>query len=94
MKAQARCGSAGAFPPEIIPEADWSNEPHFLYSLGPAIEPPRPVRTGNIFRNQTRVVRPGPAADERDNPRGQGQDPGASSGSWTDERVIWSWFPG
>ncbi len=38
--------------PEIIPEADWTSEPHFLYSLGPVIEPPRPVRTGNVFRSQ------------------------------------------
>ncbi len=37
---------------EIIPEADWSDEPHFLYTLGPVIEPPQPVRTGKIFRNQ------------------------------------------
>ena len=38
--------------PEIIPEADWSDEPHFLYTLGPVIKPPQPVRTGKIFRNQ------------------------------------------
>jgi hypothetical protein len=38
--------------PEIIPEADWTAEPHFLYSLGPVIEPAGPVRTGNIFRSQ------------------------------------------
>jgi len=38
--------------PEIIPEADWSDEPHFLYTLGPVIQPPRPVRTGNVYRNQ------------------------------------------
>ncbi len=38
--------------PEIIPEADWTDEPHFLYSLGPVIEPARPVRTGNVFRSQ------------------------------------------
>jgi hypothetical protein len=38
--------------PEIIPEADWSAEPHFLYTLGPVIEPQQPTRTGKIFRNQ------------------------------------------
>jgi hypothetical protein len=38
--------------PEIIPEADWTEEPHFLYTLGPVIEPPHEVRTGNIYRNQ------------------------------------------
>lgn len=37
--------------PEIIPEADWSDEPHFLYTLGPPIEPPRPVRNGKIWPN-------------------------------------------
>ncbi|MGA2163199.1 MAG: hypothetical protein ABSH36_01875 [Solirubrobacteraceae bacterium] len=37
---------------EIMPEADWTEEPHFLYTLGPVIEPPRPVRTGNVFRSQ------------------------------------------
>jgi len=40
-----------AFIPEIIPEADWSAEPHFLYTLGPVIEPPQLVRTGKIYRN-------------------------------------------
>jgi hypothetical protein len=38
--------------PEIIPEADWSAEPHFLYTLGPVIEPQQPIRTGKIFRSQ------------------------------------------
>jgi hypothetical protein len=38
--------------PEIIPEADWTEEPHFLYTLGPVIEPPHEVRTGNVYRNQ------------------------------------------
>jgi len=37
--------------PEIIPEADWSDEPHFLYTLGPPIEPPRPVPNGKIWPN-------------------------------------------
>jgi len=37
--------------PEIIPEADWSEEPHFLYTLGPPIEPPRPVANGKIWPN-------------------------------------------
>jgi hypothetical protein len=38
--------------PEIIAEADWSAEPHFLYTLGTPIEPPHHVRTGKIFRSQ------------------------------------------
>jgi hypothetical protein len=37
--------------PEIIPEEDWSNEPHFLYWLGPVIEPPKPVTNGKIYPN-------------------------------------------
>lgn len=37
--------------PEIIPEADWSDEPHFLYTLGPPIEPSHPVRSGKIWPN-------------------------------------------
>jgi hypothetical protein len=37
--------------PEIMPEADWSAEPHFLYTLGPVIEPPQLVRTGKIYRS-------------------------------------------
>ncbi len=37
--------------PEIIPEADWSDEPHFLYTLGPPIEPARPVPNGKIWPN-------------------------------------------
>jgi hypothetical protein len=37
--------------PEIIPQADWSDEPHFLYTLGPPIEPARPVRNGKIWPN-------------------------------------------
>jgi hypothetical protein len=37
--------------PEIIPEADWSDEPHFLYTLGLPIEPPIPVRNGKIWPN-------------------------------------------
>ncbi|HEV2973724.1 MAG TPA: hypothetical protein VGX69_01855 [Solirubrobacteraceae bacterium] len=37
--------------PEIIPQADWSDEPHFLYTLGPPIEPAKPVRNGKIWPN-------------------------------------------
>lgn len=37
--------------PEIIPQADWSDEPHFLYTLGPPIEPAHPVRNGKIWPN-------------------------------------------
>ncbi len=32
-----------------IPRRQW--RPHFLYKLGPAIRPPKVVRTGRIFRN-------------------------------------------
>ena len=32
-----------------IPETEWP--PFFLYTLGPALKPPREVKTGNIFRN-------------------------------------------
>lgn len=37
--------------PEIIPEADWSDEPHFLYTLGPPIVPNQPVTNGKIWPN-------------------------------------------
>jgi hypothetical protein len=37
--------------PEVIAEADWSDEPHFLYTLGPPIVPARPVLNGKIWRN-------------------------------------------
>jgi hypothetical protein len=37
--------------PEVIPEADWSDEPHFLYTLGPPIEPAQPVPNGKIWPN-------------------------------------------
>lgn len=37
--------------PEIIPEADWSEEPHFLYTLGPPIVPAQPVLNGKIWPN-------------------------------------------
>ncbi len=37
--------------PEVIPEADWSEEPHFLYTLGPPIVPAQPVRNGKIWPN-------------------------------------------
>jgi hypothetical protein len=37
--------------PEIIPEADWSDEPHFLYTLGPPIVPNQPVANGKIWPN-------------------------------------------
>ena len=38
--------------PEISDAVDWSEEPHFLYELGPAIEPPVEIGTGNLWRNQ------------------------------------------
>jgi hypothetical protein len=37
--------------PEIIPQADWSDEPHFLYTLGPPIVPAKSVRNGKIWPN-------------------------------------------
>jgi hypothetical protein len=37
--------------PEIIPDEDWSEEPHFLYTLGPPIVPPQPVLNGKIWPN-------------------------------------------
>ncbi len=37
--------------PEIIPDADWSEEPHFLYTLGLPIEPAQPVLNGKIWPN-------------------------------------------
>jgi hypothetical protein len=37
--------------PEIIPEADWTEEPHFLYTLGPPIVPAKPVHNGKIWPN-------------------------------------------
>jgi hypothetical protein len=39
------------YVPEIIPQADWSDEPHFLYTLGPPIEPAKPVLNGKIWPN-------------------------------------------
>jgi hypothetical protein len=37
--------------PEIHEDEDWSDNPHFLYVLGPAMEPAREIRSGNLFRN-------------------------------------------
>jgi hypothetical protein len=37
--------------PEILPEADWTDEPHFLYTLGPPIVPAQPVFNGKIWPN-------------------------------------------
>lgn len=37
--------------PEIHAGHDWSDEPHFLYKLGPLIEPPHEVRTGKVYAN-------------------------------------------
>jgi hypothetical protein len=41
--------------PEIHATADWSAQPHFLYTLGPPIEPVRMVRTGNAINRAQRV---------------------------------------
>jgi len=38
--------------PEVAEWVDWSEEPHFLYTLGPAIEPVREVRTGKLYASQ------------------------------------------
>ncbi len=38
--------------PEVHEDVDWSEEPHFLYRLGPVIEPGRDVRTGKLWMNQ------------------------------------------
>lgn len=36
--------------PEVRPEVDWTEKPHFLYALGPAFGPSREVRTGrNLY---------------------------------------------
>jgi hypothetical protein len=37
--------------PEIVAEADWTDEPHFLYTLGPPIVPAKTVRNGEIWPN-------------------------------------------
>jgi hypothetical protein len=38
--------------PEIAEWVDWSSEPHFLYTLGPLIEPPPDIKTGKLWMNQ------------------------------------------
>ncbi len=38
--------------PEVSIDVDWSEKPHFLYRLGPLIEPTREVRSGRLYRNQ------------------------------------------
>lgn len=38
--------------PEISPDVDWSDEPHFLYTLGALIEPTQEVKTGKLWMNQ------------------------------------------
>lgn len=38
--------------PEVAEWVDWSDRPHFLYTLGPVIEPANEVRTGKLFRSQ------------------------------------------
>lgn len=63
--------------PEIIPEANWSDEPHFLYTLGPPIEAPNPPQRQNLAERAA-LVRPGPTAYERDNQGGARQDAAAS----------------
>ena len=38
--------------PEIAVGVDWSDQPHFLYTLGQPIEPVKEVRTGKLYRAQ------------------------------------------
>ena len=38
--------------PEIIPQADWTDEPHFLYTLGAAIVPAKPVAPARSGRTR------------------------------------------
>ena len=38
--------------PEVSPSEDWSEQPHFLYKLGPVIEPAKLVNTGRLYRAQ------------------------------------------
>ncbi len=37
--------------PGINEDEDWSDDPHFLYYLGPAIKPDHEVRTGKLYRS-------------------------------------------
>lgn len=37
--------------PALCGRTDWEPAPHFSYQLGPAIEPPRAVRTGRMWPN-------------------------------------------
>lgn len=37
--------------PEIAESVDWTGQPHFLYELGPLIEPPAGIKTGGLYRN-------------------------------------------
>ncbi len=37
--------------PEVADWADWTEQPHFLYKLGPAIELTKEVKTGAIYRS-------------------------------------------
>jgi hypothetical protein len=43
--------------PDISPDADWTDEPHFLYHLGPPLPlPDRPVKTTGMYNRRTRVA--------------------------------------
>jgi hypothetical protein len=74
---------------EIIPEADWSDEPHFLYTLGPVIEPPRHVRTGTIYRNQRVWCALDLLLTCETIPRSARQDAGAASQRRRGRGVTW-----
>lgn len=38
--------------PEISEDVDWTEEPHFLYKLGPLIQPPEGIKNGKLWMNQ------------------------------------------
>jgi hypothetical protein len=38
--------------PALAGKPDWPIKPHYLYELGPVIEPPQEVRTGKLYRSQ------------------------------------------
>lgn len=43
--------------PEISPDADWSEEPHFLYTLGPPLPlPEHPVKSTGMINRRTRIA--------------------------------------
>jgi hypothetical protein len=57
--------------PELAGKVTERKHQQFLFELGPAIRPPREVRTGKLFRAA------GPSPHVRDDQRSPRQDPGA-----------------